>query len=83
MINRSTITLRDTDDFWEVTREEEIYVITGPVIERFAGQTNFDQYQGVARLRDILVKRGIARELERQGIRHGDKIRIGKSELTW
>jgi len=37
----------------------------------------------VRRLRDILAKTGVARELRRQGAQDGDIIRIGETELAW
>ena len=77
------ITLRDNDDFWEVSLDGDDYIVTGPTIEKFAERTNFEQFQGVARLRDIMTKRGIAHELERQGARHGSTIRIGGSTFKW
>jgi GTP-binding protein len=74
----------DLPDFWRVTSEEDgIFRVTGERIEGFARRTNFDQDDGVARLRDILRKTGVARELRRQGAQDGDTIRIGDAELAW
>jgi GTP-binding protein len=71
-------------DAWSVTSEGDgIYRVTGPTIEGFARRTNFDQDEGVGRLRDILKRQGISRELRRQGALDGDTIRIGEAELAW
>jgi GTP-binding protein len=71
-------------DLWHVVVEEEgIYRITGARMEGFARRTNFDQPDAVARLRDILRKNGVARELRRQGAEPGDVVRIGETELAW
>ncbi len=74
----------DLPDFWRVTAEEDgVYRVTGERVEGFARRTNFNQDDGVERLRDILRKIGVARELRRQGIQDGDIIRIGDTELAW
>ena len=78
------IDLVDLPDFWRVTVEEEgVYRVTGERIEGFARRTNFEEDDGVRRLRDILAKTGVARELRRQGIEDGDIIRIGDTKLAW
>ena len=63
---------------WEVKSEDGVYVVKGYKIERFAARTDFTNGQSVARLKDILKKTGIVRELLRQGIKDGDKIKIGE-----
>ncbi len=74
----------DLPDFWRVTAEEDgNYRVTGERIEGFARRTDFEEDDGVRRLRDILAKTGVARELRRQGIQDGDIVRIGDSELSW
>ncbi len=77
------LTLGDTDDSWQVTKEEDAYVVRGTKIERFALRTDFNNPAGVERLRDIMQKQGIMHQLVRQGINPGDTIRIGRGELTY
>jgi GTP-binding protein len=57
--------------------------VTGERIEGFARRTNLDQPDAVTRLRDILRKTGVARELRRQGAIAGDLIRIADREIEW
>lgn len=71
------ISLPDTDDAWKITQTDEGYVVTGQKIERFAMRTDFDNEEGVDRLRDIMRKLGIMHELERKRINPGDEIIIG------
>lgn len=77
------LTLSDDAEAWQVTKEEDAYVVRGSKIERFASRTNFDNPEGVERLRDIMRKQGILHELVRQGVEPGDTIRIGKSEMPY
>jgi GTP-binding protein len=79
-----TLTLQDENDAWEVTKEEDEFVVRGPKIERFAGRTDFNNPAGVERLRDIMQKQGIMHELVRQGVEPGDSVRIGaKGEFSF
>ncbi|MDB5178701.1 MAG: GTPase obg [Patescibacteria group bacterium] len=74
----------DQPDFWRVTAEGEgVWRVTGEHIQGFARRTNFEQDDAVRRLRDILVKTGVARELRRQGAQDGDIIHIDDTELSW
>lgn len=78
------LTLGDQEEAWEVIKEEDIFVVRGPKIERFAGRTDFNSPAGVERLRDIMQRQGIMHQLVRQGINPGDTIRIGtKGEMTY
>lgn len=77
------LTLTDEDDAWQVAKEEDVYVVRGAKIERFAGRTDFNSPEGVDRLRDIMRKTGIIHELVRQDVKPGDTIRIGKNEIVY
>jgi GTP-binding protein len=78
------IGLDDLPDTWQVEPVGDgQYRVSGSQIEGFARRTNFEQDEGVERLRDILKKQGIARELRRQGAREGDTILIDDHELAW
>lgn len=71
---------------WYVEKVEEedktLYIVTGEKIERFAIRTNFDQEEGVDRLRDILKKLGIAQELLKKGAESDSIISISGKEFT-
>ncbi len=64
------------DPSWKLTVNDGTYLITGRKIERFAAKTDFDNPHGDQRLRDIMKKMGIMRELNRKGIEPGQKIKI-------
>ena len=69
---------------WTVEKEEEtgIFIVRGEKIEKFARRTNFDGFENVNRLRDIMGKMGINHELSRAGAVGDSIIRIGDSEFT-
>lgn len=86
--DRPIITLSETQkaDAWTVEKVEEkgnfVFVVKGTKIEKFARRTNFDGYENVNRLRDIMRKMGITHELLRQGAEGSSLIRIGDAEFT-
>ncbi len=89
-----TISLDDqvVSDAWSVRRVSDAefnetddedgnieFIVTGAKIEKFARRTNFDQFESVNRLRDIMRKMGITHELLRQGAIGESLIQIGES----
>jgi len=72
------IRLVPKEDSWKVTQENDIFVVTGRKIEKFTQRTHMDDFHGTQRLRDIMRKMGIMKELEKRGIEPGTKIQIGK-----
>jgi GTP-binding protein len=71
------IKLEDTSDEWHVSREGQTFLVTGQRIEQFARRTDFSNEQAVQRLRDIMRRNGILHELNRQGIKAGQAVKIG------
>lgn len=71
------ISLPDKKMAWNVTQTGEGYVVTGSKIQRFAIRTDFENEEGINRLRDIMRKMGIMHELERRGIEVGQEIIFG------
>jgi GTPase len=59
------------------------YRVAGRRIERVAAQTNFDVDESAERFQRELARLGIDDELRRRGIRPGDLVRIGATELEW
>lgn len=72
------LTLDQDDKSWKVTKEGDEYLVKGHKIEKFASRTDFDNEEGIDRMRDIMKKMGIMHGLRREGINPGDTIRIGK-----
>jgi len=76
------LALTDTSDAYTVAKNDDIFVVTGQRIEQFARRTDFDNDQGVQRLRDIMRRAGVLHELRRQGINPGQTIQIGPHKDT-
>lgn len=64
---------------WRVTKDEQgVFKVTGHKIEKFAARVDLTDEHGQKRIKDIMRKMGITRELERKGLRSGDEVAIGK-----
>jgi GTP-binding protein len=66
-----------------VEREDGAFRVRGRRIERIAAQTNFDVEESAERFQRDLARLGIEDELRRAGVRPGDTVRIGGTELEW
>lgn len=82
---------RESADDWLVERLDDVenedgevvrvFKVTGKKIEKFARRTNFDQFEAVNRLRDIMKRLGISHELMRRGAERDSYVVIGESQL--
>ena len=64
---------------WEIEKVGDDFHVTGPKIEKFARRTNYDNFESLNRLRDIMRKLGVAHELTRMGATGQSIIQTGDS----
>jgi GTP-binding protein len=71
-------------DAWTVEKSDETghFIVRGDKVEKFARRTDFSNFEGVNRLRDILNKLGVNHELSRAGAVGDSIIEIGDHEFT-
>ncbi len=73
---------------WEINELEpfedgtKLFVVTGEKIEKFARRTDYDNYESLNRLRDIMKKYGIRAELTSRGAGPDDIIEIAGHRFT-
>jgi GTPase len=81
------ISLNDSQiaNAWTVEKDAETghFIVKGEKIEKFARRTNYDNFEGVNRLRDIMKKLGITHELTRAGAVGDSIIEIAGKEFTY
>jgi len=81
-----TISLSDSQiaDAWTVEKDDETghFVVKGDKVEKFARRTDFSNFEGVNRLRDILKKLGVNHELSRAGAVGDSIVEIDGHEFT-
>jgi len=74
---------RPRDRGTRVSKEGETFVIRAPELERIVAMRGVTESELSAQLRRLLSRAGIARELEKAGIKAGDRVRCGTVEWEW
>ncbi len=67
---------RISDEPYEVWKEDNIYVVEGPRIERMLGYTNLESEKGFVFFQGFMKDNGILERLEELGIQEGDTVRM-------
>ncbi len=68
----------DLKDSWQVQKVKKGFLISGWEIEKFAFKTDFNNDESVMRLKNILKRKGIIKELIKNGIKPEDKIMFNR-----
>lgn len=66
-----------------IQREEDVFFVTGPLIDNLVYRTNFEAYESVNHLQKILEDKGIIEELKEKGIRDGDTVVLADIEFEY
>ncbi|MFI5938580.1 GTPase ObgE [Actinoplanes sp. NPDC051494] len=66
-----------------IEKEDGVYVVRGPQVERWIMQTNFDNDEAVGYLSDRLDRLGVEAALAKKGAQAGDAVRIATREFDW
>lgn len=80
------IRLAEKPDSWTIEKKKDYFLVKGRKIEKFTERTDFSNEFGTQRLRDIMKKMGIMRELKKQGIEPDQRIVVGdpsRGEITY
>jgi GTP-binding protein len=64
-----------------IHRENEIFVVKGPRIEKLIQMTNFNYHDSVMRFANTIKQMGVEDALREKGAQEGDIIRIGEMEF--
>ena len=75
--------LEAAGDGFTVEVQDGVLQVRGKRIERLVNQTNFDNEESAERFQRDLSRLGIDTALRRAGVRPGDTVRIGGTELEW
>lgn len=68
---------------FKVRKENENYIVEGPLIENLIYRTNFEVYESVNHLQKVLEDKGIIEQLKDLGIQDGDNVVIGDVEFDF
>jgi GTP-binding protein len=80
---RKVYRLEDDEDYFTISRDNEVFVVHSPKIEKLVKMTNFDQYDAVKRFQRIMKQMGVDDALRKRGAVDGSLIRIGELEFDF
>lgn len=81
-IDEEEYIMKDEKGF-EITRDNEVFVVSGSWIEAVGGSVNFSDQESLQYFQRALLKRGVIEELINRGIREGQIVRIGDLEFEF
>jgi GTP-binding protein len=73
---------REENDY-TIRRDNDVFVVESPSIEKLIKRTNFTTQDGIARFARILRNMGIDDELRKRGAVHGQTIQIGDFDFEF
>ncbi len=68
---------------FEITRENDVFVVSGSWIEAVGGSVNFSDNESLAYFQRALLNRGVIEALVNKGIQEGQIVRIGDLEFEF
>lgn len=68
---------------YEISRDGDVYVISGSWIEAVGGSVNFSDNESLQYFQRALLNRGVIEELIEMGIKENDTVRIGDLEFDF
>ncbi len=74
---------RPKGDNIKVHMEEDIFVVQAPGLERIIAGTNLKDHEARRQINRQIGRTAVKKELEKAGIKAGDKVRCGMLEWRW
>ncbi len=74
---------KEGESLFEIHKEDDVFVIVSPMIEKLMKRTNFRTEQSIMRFAHAMRKIGIDQALREHGARDGDAVRIAQFEFEF
>ncbi|GAA4705223.1 GTPase ObgE [Brevibacillus fulvus] len=68
---------------FEVSKEDDVFVVSGEKIEKLVKMTNLNSYDSIQRFARMMRNMGVDNALRANGAQHGDTVRIGNFEFEF
>ena len=73
----------DGDQGFSVTHDGDVYLVRAPSVERLVPLTDLRDWRVMIQLWREMERKGIVKELEKQGVTPGDTVRLAGVDLEW
>jgi GTP-binding protein len=74
---------QEEDDGFTVSVENGVFRVEGRQLERLVARTDWRYDESVRRLHRALEGLGVTKALEEAGVKEGDSVYVGETELEW
>jgi len=68
---------------FDISKENEVFVVSGERIEKLVKMTNLNSYDSIQRFARMMRNMGVDQALRDRGAQHGDTVRIGDFEFEF
>ena len=80
---RKVYKLEEDKDEFEITKEDDMFVVTGPAVERLMSRVNLEDTESMYYFQRKLDELGVNEALKKAGVRDGDTVKVVDWELEW
>jgi GTP-binding protein len=74
---------RPPEEAFTISYKDGAWRIEGAKLERLAAMTNWELDEAVQRFQRIIARMGVTMALREAGVKEGDTVYIGETELEW
>lgn len=74
---------RDNVPDYTVFRQNEFFIVEGPLIDNLVYRTNFDDNMALKHFQKVLRDKGVITKLQELGIENGDTVVVGELEFDY
>ena len=80
---RKIYTLQDDEDKFTITKEDDIWVVDGPGVQKIMRRVNLEDNESMHYFQKCLNQLGVNEKLKQAGVQEGDTVRVVDWELEW
>lgn len=80
---RKVYTLDEDKDGFEITRQDGMYVVDGPAVQRLMSRVNLEDNESFYYFQKCLDNLGVNEALKKAGVKEGDTVMIVDWQLEW
>lgn len=79
----AVVEVQEEEPPFTVTRENDIYVVEGPWVQKILGSVNLNDRESLQYFQRAVKNIGVIEELEKKGIQEGNTVRMGEIEFDY
>ena len=80
---RKVYKLEEDKNEFEIVKEEDMYVVIGPAVEKLMSRVNLEDTESMYYFQRKLDELGVNEALKKAGVKEGDTVKVVDWELEW